>query len=647
MSLLPTGYAAESLGEFQTDWLDDTHPHRLSKELLPQLQSRAYLPSFSDFLHSPPYEALIEIASVKPYHDVLEMIATHSFFFLIHDVGCVLLNRPDAPLPHIIYEDIMKVFTFSSLQNAPERHFQLSPSFRLLLLSSAAHVCLKDPGYLTQARRLYRRMEQQQSLNKADYSAMVWIEAAGRGAKVEADLEMCMHRLVWMQEHGVAFDPKVFAFLQHPSVDPVQLAAGLQPHTVKGLLAQVRLAQAWDEEPLKEDWVVHGTSPPQPHATAFSVREQHHTFSMGVHAVLVHLAITVQPRRFWTWSTLALEREAQYGYEALSHDEAAPLLLRKKKELDIHDHYSPRYRLRPRTLRLLFDSFVRQQGRYCTPQDVKALFMALLRRGPTVFGTSHDHCTFPSALLFILMRMRRNEVHSSTSSSLLSFTEEELVYAQQAYSQHAALYQQPLPLYDQMVASASSSFATRCAEDGEKRSWNQLFRITKPLIFGFMSSSSPKEKDGSPSTSSTTVAAKERWKTLLWQCAAFSQAAIPSVSPLDEKTAVEGEESTTSDAKVAKGLFQQLMTLDMAGREKSVSRNKGVEEDDSHMVDDDLFSVDRDAPDQGERVLEALQKENMSISQQFFTRLVVKEEEEHKRCVKRWNLHGTELWTSV
>lgn len=567
-------YPLDFLGEFQSNWFDSNHPYRIRDEVYPQFRSRAYVPNFSDYMSCTPYEAILEVASTRPYHDVLALIMEHSFFFLIQELGVVLVGASDAPLPHVIYEDVMKVLTFASLQQPPDEQFQLSSSFRFLLLAKAASICMKDSAYLYQARRLFRRMEQQQSLRAEDYSMMVWIYAAAK------DLASCSHLLLWMTELSVsfsrsssttptasttrrlrrragerlrgdeekqreqeeekeetittpssrstrwAFSPRVFSLLQHPSVDVCALYAGHQPHVVKGLLWQQRLAQAWAgasvslappppsffsssktkttmQKEEKEDEDVW--PPPSSCFVSFPPL----TFPIGVHAVFMHYVITRQTALQWKWLGMALEKErlpisrmssslasstsyssffvgeverekdgnafdpsarqmamgcrtqrvgSVYGAQGshsyplfLFGDPSTTTLMTPSSSssssfypfssMDASAWVQTPLHVSPRTLRIAVDLFLTSQGRGCPAKVVKELFFALLRRGDgwgregdgkmsrqweggtgssSSSATDPWDCRLSSLLLFLLMRVRRNECMSYVSA-LASF----------------------------------------------------------------------------------------------------------------------------------------------------------------------------------------------------------------------------------
>lgn len=362
-------YTLERMGEYDPQWLHSAE----AKRLLDLYQHQAqYLPSLSELRKAPAFEALMVFATRRPYHDVLHLIMEHSFFFLMEfAMGC-----QDAPLPHVIYEDYMKVLTFSSLQRPPEKQFQLERSTRLLLLLSCARYCLVDPLYYTQARQLFRRMEQQQTLHAGDYAAFVYICAASAASSFEEDeidagiapasgsssnplLTTALDTLCWLSDHHITFSPQVYAHLLHPSVDPFAFRCGQQPHVSRGMLLQQRFAAAWSRD-----------------------QEEGCAFTVGFHAVFVHYSLTLQTRWMWRWLAEGLRRHGN------------------------HQGYPVSYR----TIGMAVAIVAARRGAGCPAEVMKALLRYHLHdTASRVVNVGGEWYQPVSVCLFLLLRARRTE----------------------------------------------------------------------------------------------------------------------------------------------------------------------------------------------------------------------------------------------
>lgn len=778
-SFLPTRYPLDFVGAFQTNWLDASHPYRIRTELLPSLCSRGYLPNFSDYMACSPYEALLEVAANRPYHDVLQLIMEHSFFFLLDDLGFVLIGAPDAPLPHVVYEDVLKVLTFASLQRPAEEQFQLSSSFRFVLLAQVARICLHDAAYLYQARRLFRRMEQQQTLVAEDYALMVWIYASAK------DVVSCFHLLLWMTELSIAsvptsgvggeevgrhpaprwtFSPKVFSFLQHPSVNVCELLSGHTPHVVKGLLWQQRLAQAWAEASLHpissfrlDDGEASETRQEEAEEAASPFRRHPHTFAMGVHAVFLHYVLTQQVSLQWRWLGMAFEKEATYwpsaasllvshgvfSYSSSSSSSSSfmegaagaglasplPLFGEPMTTTTTRRHPTPSslslrgvFLVSPRTLRIAVDIIVDHQGRHCPPLVMKQLFLALVRRGegwrgggsssraggascvdsrssrqgakndtggeedgdPVVVG---QDASLSALLLFLLMRVRRNELHafstssSSSSSSFLCFTAEEVEWVCVTLERNAT------------PPSTSFSARRKTHEDegrrmpvdeedvDEGKDWQTALAL--PLLRGLMTTSfdtasTPGDESGAerrmssyenPSSSPPRLAS---WKKLLQECAAFGKQVLheksapeahthlsPSSSSSSSfPTAVSPASSSSSSASPttsrmtafahARLLFRSIQALDQRGLSSaSVSSGAPLSPDSPQASENRVDPSVQEQEERVEAVLVAMQRAGASASQQYFTAKVMEEEKKEEEWRRQLQEDSTTLWTAL
>eukprot|EP00796_Vickermania_ingenoplastis_P005743 gene5743-4104_t len=731
-----------------------------------------YLPQYSDLMAAPPHQALEEYAKARPYHDILQLVAEQgqqllSFLLEFAVASC------DAPLPHVVYQDLMKVSTFSSHQLPPEEQFQLPSRLRLMLLSTAARVCLMDRHYVHQAQALFRRMEQQQSLRATDYSALVWICAAGDA------IQSAFDTLVWMcsSGHRLRFCPVVFSLLMHPSVDLVAAQFGGQPHVLKGLMLQQRLAKAWADEaqytsPLNEEqasrapaMALEGVSsggekgtlrsrrPPSP------VQSHHNCFAMGVHAVFVHQVLTFKHEARWEWLGLALEKEAQNAtssfytswrhaagveagraaaarhgdriggtavhrlqprvetsMDAVQEEEeeaggvyaAEDLVARHRPSASPRQAVvEPAFRVADRTLRLALEVFAAEKGARCPPTTVKLLFLSLVDRGEALFGPSVGGATaatsvevsLPSALLFLLMRTRRNEIAASTgrgaaAAPLLSFTEEEVELCTMRLRQQHAATRRRARAVRSPTAAETDGIPTPPQEEDEDEEvvGDRRYALVMPLLQGLMRSPPPappsccvKEEEGkgkgkgAPSDEARggpfragEISAVERhrpagdlaagqdaplqcWKTLLQHCATFGREILssPSQPPPPAAAAEQPPQLSATARAYAKVLFTELKALDSV----TTAAVEQQQQQQQHPFPSEANDLAPDAVDAvGERELQVLQaleklrREGATASQQYFTQRVLEAEQEEAQLRKAletawWSLEeALSLW---
>jgi hypothetical protein len=299
-------FSAERSGEVSKEWL------ARSPELAARFRSLAYLPPTAEFWAKPSDEALSLIASHKKYYEILQLVAEHNWPHLITDA----LLAEDAPLPHVLYEDIMKSLAFSSKQDDPMKQFALDPSLQRALLCRAAHHVLLDHAYFPRVEALFRQMELQQAASSEAYSA--FIMACFAAHKVDLALTF----LKAMDGHRMPFDAVIFAMTMHPGTTITDVMRGDFADKAKGLLHQQRIA--------------HG------------LRSTHGAAAIGVHAAFVLYSLTHAHARKWD-------------------------VVRQAVELDIE--------LSERTLRLIGETFEREQGRYCGPLTCKALCKAFAGQG--------------------------------------------------------------------------------------------------------------------------------------------------------------------------------------------------------------------------------------------------------------------------
>nr|CCC90787.1 conserved hypothetical protein [Trypanosoma congolense IL3000] len=235
-------FNAERSGIFDKNWLS-----RLPA-LKPAIRNSTYLPSKEVLWQAPIHQALEIVIEHLPYHDALRYITEHSFFFLFPTI----LKASDAPLPHVVYEDLMKCCTFASLQNPPEEQFALPPALLRTLLCTAAYHCTLDAEYFTTCQMLFCRMEQQQQATSEVLSA--WVYCCAASGKVEEALTYAKY----MAGCNVPFDLFVFSLMQHPSLNPIDAEHGPVSQPAKGLLLQQRLGRRMHTAYLSDSLAAHG-----------------------------------------------------------------------------------------------------------------------------------------------------------------------------------------------------------------------------------------------------------------------------------------------------------------------------------------------------------------------------------------------------
>ncbi|KAG5506793.1 hypothetical protein GH5_06008 [Leishmania sp. Ghana 2012 LV757] len=361
-------FAAERSGGMQKRWLQDL-PRQVGNSETNSGSPKAasivvqrYLPNKEDFWRSPPYEALREIVLHSPYHDALKIIMEHDYRFLFTDVMC----NVEAPMPHVIYEDFMKCLAFSSLQQPPEEQFALPEPVLRDLLCWAAYYCTLDRFYFTSASMLFRKVEQEQHMSPVVHSAWVYIcTAAGK-------LDEALAYAAYMEEHGIPFDPDVFARLLHPSLTPVQQHLHQAPQTSKGVVLQRRLCQDMSQH--------HGTMP------------------VAVHAMFVYHILTLQHTRKWEVLRGAAElfnRRLQRARSRSGLPASVSLIPAAGPAAE-----SPSEVICSRTMQLAMSLFCREKGVRWGPRTTREMVAFMLE-------SEEAGCTVAD-VVFVLMRMRRN-----------------------------------------------------------------------------------------------------------------------------------------------------------------------------------------------------------------------------------------------
>lgn len=376
--------------------------------LLPRLQRGAraasFLPGKETLWNSPAHHALSQAVRRQPYTKSLRTIMEHGFFFLFERD---LFLSPDAPLPHVMYEDMQRALTFASMQRPPEEQFQLTTGVLVSLLCQAAYHCTLDRHYFTSAdAMLFRRMEQQQHVNSEVFSAYVYLcTSAGQVEKALAMAE-------FMTAQGFTFSKKVFAAMMHPSLSEVHKMAAIAPQAAKGILLQERLGESL--------------------GTSFSAT------AVAVHAMVVHYALTLQHAKKWELVRIALTNLTKRT--TTSSTTTSSSSLSSVSTLD----------LSTRTRQLIIETFAKEKGVRCGPETTKAvLSMALQHTSSPSWSvvddasssSSSDDSTSSSSLvelssstavadaLYILLRTRRNEATTAFASSLAlpltAFSEDE------------------------------------------------------------------------------------------------------------------------------------------------------------------------------------------------------------------------------
>ena len=216
----------ENAGRVRKDWIAN----------LPQfyqiLRNLAYVPPAEEFWRKPKHEAWMDIVRMSSYYDIIRYMSEHGFFFLISD----LLVASDAPLPHLIYQDIMRALTFASKQEESHKQFYLDPSVVRSLLCQAAHHVLLDVDYFPRVEEWFKEMEQQQQVGSEMISGLIMCcICAGETEKVIAYAHLLSHR-------KLGFDPTVYSLMMHPHMDPSDFLAQGAGTAAKGMILQQRLA---------------------------------------------------------------------------------------------------------------------------------------------------------------------------------------------------------------------------------------------------------------------------------------------------------------------------------------------------------------------------------------------------------------------
>ncbi|KPA75293.1 putative mitochondrial hypothetical protein [Leptomonas pyrrhocoris] len=327
-----------------------------------------YLPNKDDFWRSPPYEALREIVLRTAYHDALKIIMEHDYTFLFSDVMC----NEQAPMPHVVYEDFMKVLTFCSRQRPPEEQFALPDNILRDLLCWAAYYCTLDPFYFTSASMFFRKVEQEQHLSPALHSAWVYIcTAAGK-------IDEALAYAVYMDQHRIDFDPAVFALMLHPSLTPGQLHLRHVPQTAKGIVLQRRLCQ--------------------------DMQQHHSTTPVAVHAMFVYHVLTLRHTRKWEVLRAAAEwsRAGRQQHDSLERARRGRSpATRRTADAAVAGPVVSAEVMSPRTVQLAMALCGREKAVRWGPRTTKAMVFFMLSV-TSAGATTAD-------VVFVLLRIRRNE----------------------------------------------------------------------------------------------------------------------------------------------------------------------------------------------------------------------------------------------
>lgn len=262
--------------------------------------------------HGDSHEA---IADRMTYDTLANHIMEHSFFFLLPK----LLVAEDAPLPHVVYEDMLKCKTFSSLQLPPEEQFALEPELLRAVLCMAAHELIMDPQYFGTCENLFRVMEQQQRIDTKSLSAFLFCcTAAGQ-------VREALNVAKMIAQQGEMMDPLVFSLMMHPSSSPKKhdiVAKGPLTESAKGFLLQRRL-QSRLSSAYKAD-------------------------SVAVHSMFVMYSLTLNHFKKWETIRVAVEE----GVE-----------------------------LCDRTLRFVMEVYRLEKGQRCGPKTQRCLLRAVATSG--------------------------------------------------------------------------------------------------------------------------------------------------------------------------------------------------------------------------------------------------------------------------
>ena len=274
------------------------------------IREAVYLPPRDDLWKANSSSALDRIAKHASYFDLSRYALEHGFFHLFYD----MLVAPDAPLPHVMYEDFLRVKMFGSMQDVPEKQFSLEPALLRGLLCLAAHHLILDKGYFQTSQMLFRRMDKEQSVGREVLSA--WIFCCTAAGEVESALSFA----TYLDVHKIPLDPTVFSLMMHPSVNPNALVQRSLLHEAKGMLQQQRMH----------------------HRLAAAGNS---TSGVAVHGMFVFYALTLNHVRKWELVRLAAMRSI-----ALSG----------------------------RTLALVMHAFRTEKGKLCGPKTCKLVLKALL-----------------------------------------------------------------------------------------------------------------------------------------------------------------------------------------------------------------------------------------------------------------------------
>jgi hypothetical protein len=488
-------FAAEQSGGLQKMWLQRL-PHQVATR---QVQSERYLPNKEDFWRSPPYEALREIVLRSAYHDALKIIMEHDYTFLLVDVMC----NDEAPMPHVIYEDFMKVLTFSSKQRPPEEQFALPDNILRDLLCWAAYYCTLDSFYFTSASLFFHKVEQEQHLSPALHSAWVYIcTAAGR-------IDEAVAYSVYMDRHKIPFDPVVFSFMLHPSLTPTQLHLHHAPQTAKGVVLQRRLCQ--------------------------DMHQHHGTAAVATHAMFVYHMLTLRHTRKW---------------EVLRSAAEIALLQRRPQPSATTAVVSaaavPDEMISSRTMQLALSAFTREKGVRWGPRTTKAMVS---------FMVADDSAGVTVAdVVYVLMRIRRNE-RTSVLAQLphTVFSEQEQAALMAVVRQRCRsdpTWSVATPLLHELVASDSTSVEEVVTKSSPQRGKDQgVLHALRDLQE--LSSLSLGGK-GSEAASSAQPSTRSHL--------GGSDAVVPSSASWLTEDA--GEPAPTELAEVARELLEAVMKLD-------------------------------------------------------------------------------------
>ena len=322
-------FLAEQSGRVNVEWIRN----------LPQFERIArdaqYLPDKEAFWNLPLHEAL-DVLAQSDYATIVNLASRQHWPFLLLDA----IDAHDAPLPHMVYEDMMKAMTFSSLQKPPEQQFQLSSDTLRTLLVVAAHHVLHDVDYFAKVESWYRRvLEPQQTLDGASMSAFVMCCIAAN------EIDKAFAFASEMHQHGIAFDTKVFISLMHPSASPQSV---LRPHRAedkaRGMLLQARLHEA--------------------------LHAQHGVVPTVAHAAIVYYALTQRPAK--QWEVFRHLSEWAYGGRGARQETGAAAGL-----VSIREDSGRRGGVPARTLELMMRAYVAEGGRRCGPLTVQSLVVAL------------------------------------------------------------------------------------------------------------------------------------------------------------------------------------------------------------------------------------------------------------------------------